>query len=323
MSPLFSRRTNTKKEGERTALILDLENGSAGTALVRLSKGEQPKLFGEMRAYTPLPMTRSGATLQAEIERAAQKALRNAAEVAARVRQHAAASPLGEIDMVAVFMAPPWGSPNLEDGRPSFLESMASFVRKAIGSSFGNVPVGFYTSAGSAAFGTRALMTNEPCLVCAVTGEVSELMRLDEQGVAGHATFPTGTHSYLRTLRTHGNISEEEARSAMKLPSGAGHLKEASAYAAREFAAHFKDAAYSLMRPGELTRVVIVAPEHSVERFARALSDDQGLHELFPEAGEIRALRASYATPHVAAHAETPDLHLLLSALFVDSHLNN
>lgn len=323
MTPLFGKKAHAHPD-ERTVLILDIENGSAATALLRLSPNEQPKLFGELRAYTPLPMTRSGETLSAEVEKAIQAVLRNAAEVSARVRNHKTASSLGHIDSIAVFMAPPWGTPNLAEGKPTFLESMKSYVKRATERTFGRqIPAGFYTSAGSVAFGTRALMSKEPCLVCAVTGEVTELLRMDKDGVAAHATVPTGLHTYMRTLRTHGGLSESESRSAMRLPHDASHLREPSRYAAREFAAHVHDAARDLLAGTEVMRVAIVAPEHSSERMARALVEYEALQELFPKGGEVRALRASHATPHIAAHAESPDLHLLLGALFVDSHFNN
>ncbi len=75
-----------KKSPDKTILILDVENGSVGSALVRLSPDKQPKLFGEARFNTPLGMSRSGEKLSKDIEEAAREALRNASEVAARIR---------------------------------------------------------------------------------------------------------------------------------------------------------------------------------------------------------------------------------------------
>lgn len=304
-------------------LILDIENGSAASALLRLEPGKQPKLFGEMRALTPLSFSRSGSRLAAEVERAVHKALTNAAEVSARVRNNAASSIFAGVDTAAVFMAPPWGTPDLAGGVPAFLPAMQSQVKDTIRTSFGDIPVSFYTSAGAAAFGTRALLTKEPCLVCAVTGEVSQLLQMDEQGVRAHATVPSGLHAVLRTLRCHGGLSEMEARSAMRLPMDTPHVREPFSAAAAEFSAQIKDAARDMMRPGDVFRVTVVAPDASSEWFARALSADESLAELFPHGGEVRALRAHHAAQHMAAHAENPDLHLLLDALFVDSHINS
>ncbi|KKU53746.1 MAG: hypothetical protein UX77_C0038G0001, partial [Parcubacteria group bacterium GW2011_GWA1_47_11] len=40
-----------KKDAERTVLILDVESGSVGSALVQLMPDKQPKLSGEMRSH--------------------------------------------------------------------------------------------------------------------------------------------------------------------------------------------------------------------------------------------------------------------------------
>ncbi len=312
-----------KNNPEKTILLLDVENGSAASALVRLSSG-QPKLFGEMRTLTPLGTRVTGTLLAQEIERAARAAIQNASEVAARVRLHPKTVPLGQVDEVAVFLAPPWGKPNLSDGKPDFIPEMVDYLRKELDQVVEKVPVSFYTAAGAAAFGTRALFAPEPCLVCSVTGEVSELMRMDGHHVQAHATFPLGSHGLLRTLRTHGGLSEEEARSATRLPfNSRGPAHEAFRSAAADFAAQFKDAAQELLGPGDVLRVRVIAHDPVSEWFAQALARDSSLGELFPEGGEVRAMRAHHLTPHIEAHAEVPDLLLLLEALFVDSHFNN
>ena len=64
-----------KKSPEKTVLILDVESGSVGSALVRLVPKKQPKLFGETRAYAPLSMSRSGSALYTNIK--ADKLLEN------------------------------------------------------------------------------------------------------------------------------------------------------------------------------------------------------------------------------------------------------
>ncbi len=329
MTPLFGKKKGAQQE--RTVLILDIENGSAGSALVRVSPGKQPKLFGEIRGYTPLGFRVTGATLSGDIERAATSAIRNAGAVAGRLRNTTAGEArtkelrdMGTIDTVAVFLAPPWGKPNLEAGQPDFMPEMSQYLRTELQSVVDDAPVSFYTAAGAAAFGTRALFAPEPCLVCSVTGEVSELLRMDGHGVRAHATIPTGLHSLLRTLRTHGGLSEEEARSVAKLPFNTGHpAAEAARSAASEFAGHFKDAAKELLGPGDVLRVRIIAHEPAGEWFAQALSADESLSELFPHGGEVRAVRSHHLTPHIEARAETPDLALLLEALFVDNHFNN
>ncbi len=306
-----------KKEEEKTVLLLHVENGSVGAGLVRLGAG-QPKLFGQKRATTPVAMSLSGKALAQEVERALADTLRHVGEVAARVRLHAPTAPMGAVDRAAVFLAAPWGRPNLSTGKPDFLDSMEHSVRGKVAQSFGDLPVSLYTAAGSAAFGTRALITEDPCLVCIITGEVSELLRMDQVGVVAHATFPSGSHALLRTLQTHGGLSPEEARSASRLPFATARMREPFSAASTEFGRQFKEAALDVMRPGEVARIVVVAEEPVGEWFARALESVNELGELFPDGGEVRAVRPSHATAHIAAHAEVPDLPLMLAALFAD-----
>jgi len=310
-----------KKSPDKTILVLDIESGSVATGLVRLSPLEAPKIFGEKRVALPVAMFRSGSQLSANVEDALKEAVRHASEVAARVRTHPATGPLGEVAEMAVFLSAPWGRPNLSEGTPDFLDGMASSVRTATEKSFGSVPLSFYTSAGAAAYGTRALFSPEPCLVCVVTGEITEMLHIDDAGVRAHATIPTGSHSLIRTLRTHGGFSEHEARSASRLPFNTPHLREPFGAAAAHFAEQFIDAARGLLQPGEVTRVRVIAPEPVGEWFARALSQSR-LAEFFPEGGEVRALRPHHVMPHIAAHSATPDLRLCVNALFVDSHVN-
>lgn len=319
MTPLFGG----KKDTEKTVLILDIESGSAGSALVRLARDKQPKFLAQTRLHAPLSMSRSGLRLSSDIQNAARDAVRSAAEVAARLRLHPKAAPLGRVGLAAVFLSPPWGKPNLESGAPDFMEEMSRYLRREIGASFDDIPVSLYTSAGAAAFAARALFAPEPCLVCNITGEVSELMRMDTEGVRAHATIPTGFNSLLRTLRTHGGISEAEARSAARLPFGTPRTKEPFAAAAAHFSGQFKDAAQELLGPGDVFRVRVIGHEPVGEWFARAVSMDESLAELFPQGGEVRAIRSHHLTPHIEAHGEAPDLTLMLDALFVDSHSHN
>lgn len=318
MTPLFGG----KKDTGRTVLILDVESGSVGSALVQLMQDKQPKILGQTRSHAPLSMSRSGRQLFSNIQNAARDAVRNAAEVAARLRLHPKAAPLGQVGLAAVFLSPPWGKPNLESGAPDFMQDMSRYLRSEIGAAFDDIPVSLYTSAGAATFGARALFAPEPCLVCSITGEVSELMRMDSEGVRAHATIPTGFNSLVRTLRTHGRFSEAEARSAARLPFGTRHIKEPFAAAAAHFAGEFKDAAQELLSPGDVFRVRVIGHEPTGEWFARALSMDEPLAELFPQGGEVRAVRSHHLTPYIDTHAEIPDLILMLDALFVDSHFH-
>ncbi len=300
-------------------LILDVENDSVGSALVRLSPDKQPKLFGEMRSRAPLGARVTGALLFANSKEAARNAIRHASEVAARIRLHPKTTSLGAVDSAVVFLAPPWGKPNLDQGKPDLMPEMSQYLLSELATAFDGAPVSLRTSASATAFGVRSLFAPEPCLVCTVTGEVSELMRMDGEGVRAHATFPSGYNALLRTLRTHGGLSEAEARSAARLPFGTRHIREPFAAAAAEFAGHFKNTVKELLSPGDVLRVRVVGAEPAGEWFARALAADESLAELFPNGGEVRALRPHHLTAHIEAHAEVPDLMLMLDALFADS----
>ena len=311
-----------KKSPDKTVLLLDVESGSVGSALVRLSATEQPKLFGEIRVAVPLGASRSGESLAKAVEAAAREAVRNASEVAARIRTHnKKVAPQGVVERAVLFLSAPWGTPNLAEGRPVFLPSMTDVLATEVARSFGHLPSSLYTAAGAAAFGARTTMGEEPCLVCMVTGELTELMRMDKSGVAAHATIPTGSNNLLRTLKSHGTISEHEARSAARLPFETAHVREPFKAAASHFAEHFKDAAKEMLAPGDISHVRVVASEPASNWFARALAQDTSLAELFlPRGGEVRALQVRHLSPHIAAHAESPDSMLMLGALFVDNH---
>jgi len=309
-----------KKSPDKTILLLDVESGSVGSALVRLSPGKQPKLFGEARFAAPLGMRRSGAQMAGAVEEAAREAVRHASTVAARVRADKKVSELGEVGHAAFFLSAPWGTPNLSEGRPHFLPSMTDALATEVARSFGYISSSLYTGAGAAAFGARATMGEEPCLVCVVTGEVSELMRMDKEGVVAHATIPTGSNNLLRTLQTHGGLSKEEAYSATQLAFDTPHTREPFKAAAAHFAGHFKDAAQALFLPGDVLRIHVVAAEPASSWFARVLSQDEELAELFPQGGEVRAVRPRHFSAHIAAHVERPDVMLMFAALFADNH---
>src|SRR3989344_4312589 len=113
----------------KTVLILDVENGSAGSALAQIEQYKQPKLFGEMRSHAPLGTRVTGALLSENIKKAAANAIRQAGEVAARMRMHPKTAHIGQVGSVAVFLAPPWGKPNLEGGRPDFMPEISRYLR--------------------------------------------------------------------------------------------------------------------------------------------------------------------------------------------------
>ena len=303
------------KAPSKTVLVLDIENGSAGSTLVKLAPGQAPALFGASRAAVPLMDTRSAATLARAVEHAASESLLRASEVAARLRHHAGA--LEPVSRVAVFMAAPWGVPNLSQGRPDFAPAFAELSPR-IRSLFGDVPVAFHAHASAAAHGLRAAYApKERALLLSVNGEVSEFLLLEDARVVGHATAPAGLGHILRTLKAHAGMSEHEARSLLRLDAahaGAGPAGEASGVAAAHFIREFKDTARELLAGRGCGSVFVLAPEHEAQWLARALSH-RSLAELFPEGGTVRVVRTGHFAPFVAHHG-TQDTHLVLNALY-------
>ncbi len=313
MTSLFKKQ----RPKERTILLLDIENGSVAAALVRIAPEKQPKLFGETRRHLPAQHTRDGKSLFGRVTVAAREAMRSVSEVAARIRQHPATSDMGRIDAVAVFLSAPWGTPNLELGRPEFMPQIQDFLSKETHQWAGDVPVSFHTSTGSGVFGLRALYPEETnSLLYTLTAEVGELVHIRDGHVQGHATMPFGYHNVLRTLKSHAGISEHEARSAFHLR----HLEEPLGAAAEHLAREFALSAHDLINEGDIESVFVLTHEPVAQWAAESLSETELLAELFPEGGTVRAVRSAHVTPHIAAHASSPDLSLMLAALFVDSH---
>lgn len=304
-----------KKSSDKTVLILDIENGSVGSTLVKLSPGFAPALFGESRIAVPLMDTRSAHSLSRAIEHAASESLLHQSEISARLRHHTQA--LEPVSKVIIFMAAPWGTPNLAQGRPDFAPAFGE-LEPRIRSLFGDVPTTLHAHASAAVHGLRTAYPHEEhALLLSVNGEVSELLLLQDTHVVGHATVPTGLGTVLRTLKSHAGMSEHEARSALRL----GQVSEASDAAAAHFAGEFKQAARELFAGQSAGSVFVLAHEPSAEWFARSLAH-KSLAELFPQGGTVRAMRPAHIAPFVA-HSGSLDTHLLLDALYTGASLTH
>jgi len=325
MSPLFGRKKNTS---EKTVLILDVENGSVGACLARLSPGSAPKVFGETRRAIPLQTTRDTDAIAGAILQASEKVLAHVAEVAARVRSHDSLASAGEVSQVVIFLSPPWGALSIVD-RALEPHPFVGRIKKTAEAFFGSVSVRTEPFSLMAAY-TAPIMfpSDEHYLVSVISGEVTELVLLENVGshlkITGHASMPFGRHYPLRTLLSHGQISEAEARSALNLhgrgtaPRG---VTEALHTAGREVAREFSSLATELLAHAPAKKVVVVAEEPVGEWFARSFAESPTVAKLFPDAGEVRAVRARHALPFMSVHARRPDLPLLLEVLFTDTQL--
>lgn len=305
-----------KSAPKSTVLVLDIENGSVGSGIVDLSPGQAPRLWAQTRTQVPVMDTRSAARLMQAVSHAASESLLRASEVSAKLRHHAGA--VGPVGKVALFMAAPWGVPNLSQGRPDFMHALKETLDPRIHSLFGAVPVGLHAHASAAVHGLRSLYPHEEdVLILSINGELSELLLIEGGHVVGHATAPIGTGTILRTLRAHAGMTLEEARSALKLR----HDNEASRAAAAHFAGEFKEAAHELMQGRGRGTVYIVADDGSSSWFAHALGH-HSLAGLYPKGGVVRVLRHAHVAPYIASFG-SPDLHVALGALYTNAALGH
>ena len=291
-----------------------MEQGSVGSALVRISPNEPPRIFGEFRTHLPLGDTRNLDMLARQIEQAAAEAILHAAEVASRVRMHPAAGRVGVVERAAVFLSPPWGAPNISRGEPEFLCESSETLRGLLRAHL-DVPHGLHTRAGAALHAARVVFPGDTLLII-IGAETTELLRAKDGAATHYALVPAGSHAVLRTLRAHG-LSWHEARSAVIADSG--HLSEPLEatydYLAKEFS-------IALRGMGNApSSALVIAREPLAERLARELARQREFSTLFPQGSTIRSFDARHATPYVAAHAQRPDLSLLIEALYLDFHL--
>jgi hypothetical protein len=310
-----------KGRGEKTVAILDIESGSVGAGLARISRGDAPKLFGEVRVSVPILNTRNADALAREVEKAISEALSNISGVAARVRGHQHVASQGEIDRVAVFVSPPWAAMHLSGGTAEYAEPIRRAAAGYIASMLGSVPVTFHPFGTAAAHGTTLIFApDESVVLCVMHGETSELLNLANRALVGRSTVPVGTHTLLRTLVSHGGVSAHEARSYLKLKNGERHaLYEPFVAAQRDMASLVADSVRDLREGSQPGGIIVLAPEPTGDLFARSLAEHNALVDLFPNGGTVRALKAMHAMPYIAAHAPKPDMPLMLESLFIDA----
>lgn len=302
---LFGR----KQDEGKTVLILDIESGSVGSALARLAPDGSLTLLGEFRKHMPIRQGRNVEALAEDTAKLAGEAIERMSELAARLRHQTTSPELGIVGDISIFMAPPWGKPNLSTGTPDFVPHMQSMLVREASPYFETSPR-FFSSAGAATHSLRGLLPYEDkYLLCIVTHEMTELVLIYNGSVVGHATVPHGMNLPLRTLKSHGALSDAEARSAL----GLQHLHEPLSAATEAYTNEFKGAARELFDIYSPERVWVVSP--AGDFFARTLSHDS-LSALFPQGGIVRALMPHHAQQHLDAQGSR-DLFLILEALYV------
>lgn len=303
---LFGR----KKEQAKTALIIDVENGSVATALARLEADGSLRLMQESRRHLPVRHGRSLDDLSKGVIGSLSDMIKKVSEFASLARHQAEDPSIGHVSNISVFLSPPWGNPNLKTGKPDFLSHMQGEIVREVSPYFDAQPK-FFTGAGAAAAGMRGMLPFEDkYLLCIVTHEMTELLLVHNGAVVGHASVPHGMNLPLRTLKAHGNLSDAEARSALNLL----HLDEPLSHAADHYAKEFKNAAQHLFGAGAAPeRVWVISP--AGEYFARTLGHES-LSDLFPEGGVVRTLKPLHAAKHLDL-GESRDMGLILAALYV------
>ncbi len=319
MSPGFGK---VKHDRGVTVALLDIENGSVGAALARITPDDAPRLFGEVRIDTPVLTTLDTRVMTRGIEKAAREALRHVSEVAARLRLHEALSDTGEVGRAVAFLSPPWAAMHLSGGTADYAPHMQETVQGLLTEAFGDARATLHPFGTAVAHGAvRVFPDATPALVCIVNADVTELLAIVGNQLVGRATIPVGLHALMRTLSAHGGLSRAETLSLLALGPHARYsaVREPLAAAQAHFVREFAEAAGELLAQAPFAHVLVLAPRGSEEWFAHALAEDESLKDLFPENSTVRAMRPQHLMPHIAAHALKPDLPLMLEALFVDA----
>lgn len=315
---------DTPKTQSKTMLLVDIENGSVGSALVRLAPGHPPKLFAENRTHFTFLPTRTAPVLLREIEKAVQQSLGQTSLVAARIRGNPNIAPAGNVGEAALFFAPPWAA-LMPHGKDWKLEQEAvSVAARTVGDFFGHIKTQTHASGAALLRASNALFELPGIvLLCAVTGEVTEVVALSNGALIGHATVPFGSNLVFRTLKTHGDYSLSEAHSLLSLvrnhPTPGALYNEPLSAAAKHVSKHITQAAEQLSSE-KIQGMLFVAPDPLGEWFARAMTSFTS--DAFHSNATVRALHPHHLAPHIAAHGARPDLQILLEALFVDAAFN-
>ncbi len=309
----------SKKRPEKTYLLLDIETGSVGGALVRTAASGSPRLFGEVRFELAAGTSRTGEALRTKVADATARVARSLAEVSARLRGHKDTVHIGHLHQAAAFLAAPWGTPNLAAGTPHFNQPLVGDITNIVSATFA-IPTATHAQASATLAGARTLLPYEHTyLVCMPGGEVTEVLEVSDGAVQSYGTLPVGRHNILRTLASHGGLGEQEGRSALRalaLGASPAHVAEPLRHAHEHIAGHFTDLA-GRHDWHKHTRVFVVG--HDADWFARALAQSSAAAR-FPAGATIQHLRGAHASPHFAGHAQAPDLGLMLAGFFVDSH---
>ncbi|MES2007103.1 MAG: hypothetical protein V4436_03270 [Patescibacteria group bacterium] len=328
MSPLFGRaqgRQAKKNRGESTIAVLDIESGSVASGLVRISPNHKPQLLGQDRRALSTRRAPSAEVLLNEIEREIEESLLRLSGLTSRMRSVGVPN---DIDRIAVFLHAPWITVSLLDNRAkadahdAILEQLRDASRV-----LNEVPVTFHAFATTTTPIIHGLF-NAPqeSLVISIGSEVAELSLLRGNNTVGYATVPAGLSTVLRTLESHAGVSRPQALSILNLSRSSREHAWAEALAAGvgQVTKELRQSTKSLLSELKGTQQIFVVAQHPTsDFFARMLTEDPGVHELFAPGSTIRAVSPKHATPYLSAHPQKPDVPLLLESLFVDTRFGS
>jgi len=304
------------KKAGRTVLLLDIESGSVGSALLNLSKKSGPYLYGYNRLQAPLQQARSSESLFAALNKTLDQSLLQTAEVAARMRTH---SPhLGSVEHIAVFFSAPWGTPDLTAGKPVFGSGLIEHIKNSLNNYFGEARASFHTSADALAFNAHKFTSSPDVLLAALRGELMEMLLFTDARVVAYGTAPIGTHTILRTLKAHGGLSEHESRSLLKLLEHGDQSYEPLIASGEHARKEFANAAALVLQHGTPTSIVLMGEQPLADWFAKRIAEEESLAALFPENTTVEALRQHYFGAPLATSAIS-DPFLLAEAAYVDA----
>jgi hypothetical protein len=315
MAPLFGKK---KQRGSLIALI-DIESGSVGSALAYIEEGKRPRLFAqERKLISRSPFNKN---LFEEIERELEDSFVHINTLVARMRH---ALPVEDISRVSVFLHAPWVGTEvaLERIVPKPHEETLDRLKTSARGYFHAIPVSFHSFSTTATPVIGGIFGRpEEAVVCSIGSEVTELVLMKSGVIKGHATTPTGLSTIVRTLKSHAGVSEAEAFSILNLSKHTReHLwAEAIASGLAHFSSQLKGAAKHLVRADRPQQVFVLSPKNSSDWFARSLTEDQSLHELFYPGSTIRGVTSRFASEHLSGHPKVPDVALMLESLFVDT----
>jgi len=307
-----------------TYLVVDIENGSVASALVHVAQptlGERatPKLFAEHRAQMPLLPRVTGHALLQELLSALETPLAHTTQAAAYIRKDPEQAYAGELQGAVVFLGAPWSASLVSDGtlRWEFEKDVIRSLETQLGSRIPPHTIEFHPFARAAAYSLNYLVP-KPTLLLSCTGEIIELTASAKGRVMGRSTIPFGAHTFLRTLMSHGALTEPEARSSLKLALGDTHPYREPLNAALESFAHaFVTGATPLVHGSSIDTVLILAPQHLSTILATGLQ--YAGSSVFPQGGVAHIIEAGHLGEHVITHEDTYDVALMLESMFINT----